>query len=88
MASTPRKIDLYGNTVLRRDPKGLLFLMHRQEKGWSSSYIRVDSEEHLLSRFNVTLGEWTKDEHSPYVPVICVKTAAPAPSQVQLAETR
>lgn len=88
MASTSRKLDLLGDCILRRDHEGHLFLMNRQERGWNSSSIRVDSEEDLLDRFNVTLGEWTKDEHSPYAPILCVKTAVQSPSQAQLSGTR
>lgn len=34
--------------------------------------IQVSSEADLLDRFNVRLGEWTRDECSEYCPVICL----------------
>ena len=66
------KQNLLGDTVIRRDGIGRLYLMNRQEGGWKSSRVSVASEGDLLDRFNVRLGEWTRDECSEYCPVTCL----------------
>lgn len=40
----------FQDTVLRRDPKGQLFLMNRPEKGWASYGIPYPSEQAVLGR--------------------------------------
>jgi hypothetical protein len=57
------KLSLFADTILRKDGAGNLFLMNRQDKGWSSSAIPVPSEEYVLERFHVTLGKWTRDTY-------------------------
>jgi hypothetical protein len=64
-----KKMILFGNTVLRKDNNGNLFLMNRMETGWSSSSISIDSIEQLLNNFQVTLGEWNKDKFGEYCKV-------------------
>lgn len=66
------KQNLLSNTIIRRDGNGDLYLMNRLEGGWRSMAIQVSSEADLLDRFNVRLGEWTRDECSDYCPVICL----------------
>ena len=63
------KRNLLGDCVLRRDAKGNLWLMNRQEGGWRSWSDPVKSEAALLEEYNVRLGEWTKDSCSEYCPV-------------------
>jgi hypothetical protein len=63
------KMILFGNTVLRKDNNGNLFLMNRMDTGWSSSSISIDSIEQLLDNFQVTLGEWSKDKFGEYCKV-------------------
>jgi hypothetical protein len=67
--SKPHKSSIFTDTVLRKDGAGNLFLMNRQEAGWSSSAIPMPSEEYLLGHYNVTLGKWTADKHGEYCPV-------------------
>jgi hypothetical protein len=66
------KRNLLGDTIIRRDGIGRLYLMNRQEGGWKSSRVSVASEEALLDEYNVRLGEWTRDKCSEYCPVICI----------------
>ena len=63
------KQNLLGDTVIRRDGIGRLYLMNRQEGGWKSSRVSVASEEAILNEYNVRLGEWTEDSCSQYCPV-------------------
>jgi hypothetical protein len=62
------KQDLYGDTVLRRDGDQL-YLMNRQEGGWREWAVPVESEAYVLSKWNVRLGEWSRDEHGEFCPV-------------------
>jgi len=74
------KRNLLGDCVLRRDPKGDLWLMNRQEGGWRSWADPVKSEAALLAEFNVRLGEWTRDSCSEY----CLVTRIPRSEQPTL----
>ncbi|MCK9567487.1 hypothetical protein M0R72_00895 [Candidatus Pacearchaeota archaeon] len=62
-AKSNHKLTIFVDTVLRKNSAGELFLMNRQEAGWSSSAIPVPNEEYVLERFNVTLGKWTSDKY-------------------------
>jgi len=65
------KRNLLGDCVLRRDSLGMLWMMNRQEGGWRSDMLPVQSEKVFLDTYNARLGEWTKDECSEY----CLVTA-------------
>lgn len=64
----PTKIMLPGDTVLRRKD-GKVYLMTRQEGGWSSFAFPVVSEAWVAEKFNVRLGKWSADEHGEFCPV-------------------
>lgn len=68
------RINLFADTVLRKGPEGILYLMNHPEKGWSSHAEPIKSVQHLLDKYNVRLGEWTSDKFGEYCPVIRVKT--------------
>ena len=68
-----RKLDLYANTVLRKNTNGELFLVNYKNKGWASSAIPFRSEKHLLDNYNVVLGNWMMDEFSEYRTVTKIK---------------
>ena len=78
------KRTLLGECVLRRDGSGQLFLMNRKETGWGSYAISMSSEESFLSKYNATLGEWSKDEHGDYCPVTPIEHKT-SPATVALA---
>lgn len=67
------KINIFADTVLRRNLSNELFLMNHQETGWSSSAVPMRSVEHLLERYNVRIGDWTTDKFSEYCPVYRVR---------------
>jgi len=69
----PRKINIFADTVLRKNLEGVLFLMNHQETGWGSSAVPMRSVEHLLEGYNVRLGDWTTDKYSAYCPVYKVR---------------
>lgn len=62
------KVHLLSDTILRKRA-GNLYLMNRQESGWSSSAIPVPSEDYVLEHFHVTLGKWTSDKYGEYCQV-------------------
>jgi hypothetical protein len=67
------KIDLYGDTVLRKDGDGgELYLMNRQEGGWRQHARPVGTEEAFLDQYHVRLGEWSRDEYGEFCPVYCL----------------
>lgn len=63
------KHTLLADTVLRRDGAGDLYLMNRQDHGWSSYAYSVKSEAWFLEHYNARLGEWSRDEHGEFCPV-------------------
>lgn len=67
------KINLYGDTVLRKDGVDL-YLMNRQIGGWSQKAIPVGGKEEFLSKYNVQIGEWSRDEHGEFCPVYRLPT--------------
>jgi hypothetical protein len=62
------KIALFADTVLRKDGDQL-YLMSRQEGGFRSWAIPVESEEWLMDHYQVRVGEWSRDEHGLFCPV-------------------
>ena len=69
------KHNIFCDTVLRRDSKGILYLMNHPKKGWSSASIIIESEEYFLANYNVRLGDWKYDMFSEYCPVFKVDPA-------------
>jgi hypothetical protein len=61
---------LFGETVLRRDEKGNLWLMNHAEKGWASYAIPVERETDVLVKYNAVLGTWSEDVHGLCAPVV------------------
>lgn len=62
------KIDIFVNTVIRKNDDGL-YLMNYPDKGWASSGVFFPSIEYLLDNYNVTVGDWKTDKFSLYCDV-------------------
>lgn len=70
------KKTLFADTVLRKDGDQL-YLMNRQEGGFRSFGIPIESEGALLAQYDVWLGKWDRDEHGAFCPVIRVVGSKP-----------
>jgi hypothetical protein len=69
-----KKTNLFQDTVIRKDDaSGELFLVNHPEKGWSSYMVGVPNIEYVLEHYNVTVGDWDKDDVSSFCPVRIVK---------------
>jgi len=69
MATTTVRRTLFQATVARLDSQGSWWLMNTPEKGWASFGYRYASLGEITDRWNVRLGEPSKDSCSVFVPV-------------------
>lgn len=65
------RVRLFENTVVRRRPgDSAVYLMNRQRKGWGEYAIPFPRIDEIELFYRVKVGEWARDEHGEYAPVV------------------
>ena len=72
-----KRARLFQDTVVRRrDGDTQVYLMNRQRRGWGEYAISLRSVEEIEVFYAVRVGQWERDEHGEFAPVILVRDEA------------
>lgn len=65
-----QRVRLFEHTVVRRrDGDSAVYLMNRQRRGWGEYAIPFRNTDEIEVFYDVSVGEWSADEHGEYAPV-------------------